>query len=241
MRELVDHHVVAFGRRPATAAHVAPGQHHRAALDGLAAEFLVVLVHHAVVVDTCSRRATTWSGAARCRRSRRSGQPQMQHRQAGLRRHGDHHVVGQAQAGGTAVNSLRSRNRLVRRRNPAAPASAACAGTGSGSACASTGRRRWAAAAGPRLRAVSATSGPGRAGISGLQACAGDRRAEAVGGQAQHLGARGLRRCRGPSRSAPRRGGPAQHRAGGPVRVAVHQRRGASLAQQLPAGVGVEV
>ena len=50
MGELVDDDVVAPPRRRAGAAHVAPGEHHRAAFDRLAGERLVVLVHHAVVV-----------------------------------------------------------------------------------------------------------------------------------------------------------------------------------------------
>ena len=90
VHELVNHHVVALGRRVARCGHVFPAQRHRAQGHGFAGEFLGVAVHHAVLVGDF---------AARQHRARVDHdafevlipvQPQVQHRQAGLRgnRHG---------------------------------------------------------------------------------------------------------------------------------------------------------
>jgi hypothetical protein len=100
MGELVDHHVVAIGGRSPAAAHVAPGQHHRAAFHGLAGQGLVVLVHHA------RRRRLLAPGHHLVGMQHDADeavvavQAQAQHRQAGLRGDGHRHVVGQAQAAG---------------------------------------------------------------------------------------------------------------------------------------------
>jgi hypothetical protein len=90
------------------------------------------------------------------------------------------------------------------------------------------GRRRRAAAS-----RRSTTSGPGRR-ASAVQACAGDRRCRRPSADRRSTSARGAASgCRGPSRSAPSGSGRRPGRAWRAVRVAVDQRRGAGLAQQL--------
>ena len=94
MRELVDHDVVAPLGGLAGIGDVAPRQHQRPAFHRLAGQLLVVLVHDADVVDVLA------PGLHGVRMDHDADeavvpvQSELEHRQAGLRRHGDGHLVG---------------------------------------------------------------------------------------------------------------------------------------------------
>ena len=96
--ELVDHDVVAVDRRLAGVVDVAPGQHHRAALHRLAGEHLVVVVHDAVLVVDLAPRHHLVGMHDDADEAVVPVEPELQHRQAGLRGDRDRHLVGDVEA-----------------------------------------------------------------------------------------------------------------------------------------------
>ena len=98
--KLVDRHAVAVCHR--CCLHVGPAQRHRPAVHGLAAEFFLVIVHHASIVmhfARCQHGVGMDHDAAKVVVP---VQPQPEHREAGLGRNGQRHFVGHLQALGAA-------------------------------------------------------------------------------------------------------------------------------------------
>jgi hypothetical protein len=93
MRELVNDDVVAPLGGFATRFHIPPAQHQRAAVHRLAAEFLVELVHDAGFVDHLAPRHHGIGVHDDSLEAAVPVQAETQHRQAGLRRNRDGHVV----------------------------------------------------------------------------------------------------------------------------------------------------
>jgi len=103
VRELVDHQVVAALQPRSVAHHVRPGQHHGAALHGLADQRLGPAVHHAGLVDRLARRqhlVRVHDDADEVLVPVQRGLAPVQQGQAGLRRNVDGHGIGHFQAMG---------------------------------------------------------------------------------------------------------------------------------------------
>jgi len=93
MDELVDHDVVAVDRRLSRFCNVAPRQHHRSAVHGLTGELFVVMVHDAVVIDDLAARDDGVFMNHDADEAVVTLEPQLQDRQAGLRRDRNGHRV----------------------------------------------------------------------------------------------------------------------------------------------------